>query len=108
MRYPDGGGLSAVGRARPEKVLLQAAQMFEQEISPVQVACRLRVSTKLAYQWRRRWRSGGQAALVSKGVGGMVRRLDQAQLARRCAGLDKGPAAHGRGEDQRWTLDREW
>ena len=33
MRYPDGGGLSAQGRARREKLRLQAAQMFEQGIS---------------------------------------------------------------------------
>jgi transposase-like protein len=37
-------------------VRLQAAHLFEQDASPVQVAHRLRVSTKSAYQWRRRWR----------------------------------------------------
>ena len=65
MRYPDGGGLSAAGRARREAVRLQAAAMFEQGISAVQVARELRVSTKPAYQWRRRWRAGGDAALAS-------------------------------------------
>lgn len=60
MRYPDGGGLSAEGRGRREKLRLQAAQMFEQGIMPVRVAARLlRVSTKSAYQWRRYWRAGG-------------------------------------------------
>jgi len=48
-------------------VRLQAAQLFAQDASPVQVAHRLRVSTKSAYQWRRRWRAGGQAALASAG-----------------------------------------
>ena len=52
MRYSDGGGLTAEGRARREKVRLQAAQMFEQDMDPVQVARCLRVSTKSAYQWR--------------------------------------------------------
>jgi hypothetical protein len=42
MRYSDGGGLSAVGRAAREKVRLHAAQMFEQDVRPVQVARRLR------------------------------------------------------------------
>ena len=28
MRYPDGGGLTAAGRARREKVRLQAAEWF--------------------------------------------------------------------------------
>jgi putative transposase len=41
-----------VGRARHEKVRLQAAQMFGQGVQPVQVAHRLRVSAKSARQWR--------------------------------------------------------
>jgi deazaflavin-dependent oxidoreductase (nitroreductase family) len=35
-----------------------------------------------------------------------VCRLSEAQLARLRAGLDRGPAAWGCGEDQRWTLAR--
>src|SRR5215470_10505092 len=93
MRYPDGGGLTAAGRVRRESVRLQAAGMFEQDVSPVQVAHRLRVSTKSACQWR--WRAGGQAALVSKGPGGTVCRLDDRQVARLRAALDGGPAAWG-------------
>jgi hypothetical protein len=58
MRYPDGGGLTAAGRARREKVRPSTAAMFEQHMDPVQVACQLRVSTKSAYQWRRRCRAG--------------------------------------------------
>jgi transposase len=99
MRYPDGGGLSA-------QLRLQAAQMFEQDIDPVQVARQLRVSTKSVYQWRRRWRAGGLAALASRGAGGAVCRLTSAQLARLRAALDAGPAAYGWREDQRWTLAR--
>jgi transposase len=106
MRYPDGGGLSAQGRARREKLRLQAAQMFDQGIKPVQVARCLRVSTKSAYQWRRRWRAGGEAALVSRGPGGAVCRLSGRQLARLRAALDLGPAACGWRQDQRWTLAR--
>ncbi len=106
MRYPDGGGLTAAGRARRENVRLQAARLFEQDVKPVQVACQLRVSTKPACQWRRRWRAGGCAALASRGPGGEKCRLSAAQLARLAAELDKGPAAHGWAEDQRWTLDR--
>src|ERR1035437_3908976 len=106
MRYPDSGGLSAEGRARRERLRLQAAQLFEQDASPVQVACRLRVSTKSAYQWRRRWRAGGPAALASKGPGGCRCRLTGTQLARLRAALEAGPAAWGWTEDQRWTLPR--
>ena len=106
MRYPDGGGLSAAWRARRERVRLAAVQLFEHDMKPVQVAHELRVSTKSAYQWRRRWRAGGQAALASKGPGGAVCRLSPAQLGRLRAELDKGPAAWGWAEDQRWTLER--
>lgn len=106
MRYPDGGGLSASGRTRREKVRLRAARMFAEGIEPVQVARALRVSTKSAYQWRRRWCAGGETALASKGPGGAVCRLSPAQLKRLAAALDEGPAAHGWGQDQRWTLAR--
>ena len=80
--------------------------MFEQGIKPAQVARLLRVSTKSAYQWRRSWRNGGDAALASKGPGGNACKLDDAQLARLRAALDLGPAAYGWKEDQRWTLAR--
>ena len=106
MRYPDGGGLTAAGRVRRERVRLQAAQMYEQDVSAVQVAHRLRVSTKSAYQWRRRWRAGGGAALASKGAGGAVCRLNGGQVARLRAALAGGPAAWGQDQDQRWTLAR--
>ena len=95
-----------MGRARRESVRLHAARMYGHGAGPVQVAHRLRVSTKSAYQWRRRWRAGGEAALASKGAGGAVCRLNQAQVARLRAALEGGPAAWGWGEDQRWTLAR--
>src|SRR6266851_9152877 len=88
MRYPDGGGLSALGRARREGLRLQAAAWFAEGIEPLVVARRLRVSPNSAYVWRRRWRAGGEAALAWKGPGGAVCRLSEAQLARLRAGLD--------------------
>jgi putative transposase len=80
--------------------------MFVQDVSPAQVAHRLRVSTKSAYQWRRHWRAGGGAALASKGPGGAVCRLNATQVARLRAALECGPAAWGWDQDQRWTLAR--
>ena len=85
---------------------LQAARMYEHDVSPVQVAHRLRVSTKSAYQWRRRLRAGGEVALASKGPGGAVCRLSGVQLSRLRAALEGGPAAWGWDQDQRWTLAR--
>ena len=85
---------------------LPAAHLFELDVSPVEVAHGLRVSIKSAYQWRRRWRAGGEAALASKGPGGAVCRLDDGQVARLRAALEGGPAAWGWDQDQRWTLAR--
>ncbi len=106
MRYADGGGLTAEGRARREKVRLQAAEMFAQDADPVQIARSLRVSTKSVYQWRRAWRAGGEESLASKGPGGSQCRLDEGQLEALRAALEAGPAAHGWDQDQRWTLAR--
>jgi transposase len=106
VRYADGGGLTAEGRARRERVRLQAAEMFAQDADPVQIARSLRVSTKSVYQWRRAWRAGGQEALASRGPGGSACRLDEGQLEQLRAALEAGPAAHGWVQDQRWTLAR--
>jgi transposase len=100
MRYPDSDGLSARGRAQREEVRLQAAEMFEQKVRPEQIAQRLRVSTKSVYQWRRRWLAQGTAGLASRGPGGAVCRLSDAQLARLTSELDRGPAARGWDECQ--------
>lgn len=80
--------------------------MFAEGVEPVRVARALRVSTKSAYQWRRRWKAGGKAALTSKGPGGSACRLSPAQLDRLVTALEEGPAPHGWNEDQRWTLAR--
>jgi len=106
VRYADGGGLDARGRARREAVRMQAADLFEREVPAGQVAARLRVSAKSAYQWQQTWRQFGRAGLVSRGPSGSACRLDEARLARLQAELDRGPAAHGSVEDQRWTLPR--
>lgn len=72
MRYPDGGGLTASGRARRAQVRLQAAAMFEQHVAPGEVARTLRVSTKWVYQWRRAWLGRGPA--LDAGTGDTVDR----------------------------------
>jgi transposase len=106
MRYPDGGGLTAQGRAKREQVRQRAAGWFAEGVSVSEVARRLRVSQTAVYGWRRRWTAGGQDALVSKGPSGSRCRLDDTRLERLAAALDEGPAAHGFGADQRWTLAR--
>lgn len=106
MRYPDGGGLSVQGGAKREAVRMRAVEWFAQQVPVAEIAARLRVSVNAVYVWRRRWKFGGRAALVSKGAGGSSCRLDQARLQRLADALEQGPAAHGYTEDQRWTLAR--
>jgi transposase len=106
MRYGDGGGVDQQERARRERVRRQAAQLFAQGRSAVEVAGLLEVSTKSAYQWRRVWVAGGVEALASKGPAGPDPKLSDEQLARLKQRLDAGPAAAGYVEDQRWTLAR--
>src|SRR3954464_2351123 len=105
MRYPDGGGLSPAARGRRETVGVEGAGVFGEDVAPVQVAARLRVSTKSVYQWRRHWCTGGEQALASTGPGGASCRLSDAQLDRLRTELERGPAEHG-WADQRWTLAR--
>nr|WP_274911100.1 winged helix-turn-helix domain-containing protein [Streptomyces sp. WZ-12] len=106
MRYADGGGLTAAGRQRREAVRMQAVELFEQKIKPPEVARRLRVSVKSAYQWQQLWRQGGADALGSRGPGGGRCRLSPRCLAKLAVYLDQGPAAHGWVEDQVWTAAR--
>ncbi|WP_239095598.1 helix-turn-helix domain-containing protein [Micromonospora lutea] len=90
MRYSDGGGLSARGRAKREAVRRQAAGRFAAGVSVPEVAARLRVSQTAVYGWRMRWRAGGEDALASKVPGGSRCRLDEARLRRLADALDEG------------------
>jgi transposase len=110
MRYADGGGLTTTrGRAARERVRLQVAEMFEKQLHTGDVAARLRVRTKSVCAWRRAWTAGGRAGLASRGPGGAVCKLDDAQLDRLTDELDRGPAVQQWADwagDQRWTLAR--
>jgi transposase len=106
MRYPDGGGLTAAARARRETVRVQAARLFAEGRSQAEVARRLRVSNMSTSRWYRAWKAGGIDALASKGAGGAACRLTPEQVQRLAAELERGPAAHGWVEDQRWTRAR--
>ncbi|WP_240111710.1 helix-turn-helix domain-containing protein [Streptomyces sp. MUM 203J] len=106
MRYADGGGLTAAGRAKLEAVRFEAAEMFEHGVRPQEVARRLRASRKSAYAWHAAWRQGGKTALASKGADGFPYRLRDGQVEWLQLELEAGPAAHGWTEDQRWSLVR--
>ena len=106
MRYGDGGGVGQVERVKREQVRRAAADLFERGLPAVEVAARLEVSTKSAYQWRRVWIAGGAGALASRGASGPDPKLSDGQLDRLSRRLEQGPAAAGYGDDQRWTLAR--
>jgi transposase len=106
MRYPDGGGLTAVERAQRERVRLAAAELIEAGASDREVARRFRVTRMSANRWRRALAAGGRAALASKGPGGARCKLTAAQLRELQTVLEAGPAAWGWVEDQCWTLAR--
>jgi transposase len=95
--------LASVGRQRRESVRMRAAELFEQKIKPPEVARRLRVSRKSAYQWHQLWREGSVRALASRGASGSRCRLSPRCLEKLAAYLEQGPAAHGWVEDQVWT-----
>lgn len=105
MRYPAGGGMNAAARVRREKVRVQAAAMFEESKTTVQIASELRVSEKSVRLWRRRWTAGGAAALASAGHGGSDCKLSADQQKQLAEMLDEGPVVHG-WDDARWTLAR--
>ncbi|ARF58092.1 transposase [Streptomyces gilvosporeus] len=85
---------------------MQAAELFEQKIKLREVARRLRVSRKSAYQWHQLWRDGGATALASRGPSGSRCRLSPRCLEKLAAYLEQGPASHGWVEDQVWTAAR--
>ncbi|MFB7915936.1 helix-turn-helix domain-containing protein [Streptomyces sp. NPDC056061] len=98
--------MTAAGRQRREAVRRRAAELFEQEIKPLEVALRLRVSRKSAYRWHQLWRDGGIGALDSRGPSGSRCRLSPRCLDKLAAYLEEGPNAHGWAEDQVWTAAR--
>lgn len=104
MRYAQGGGLTAAGRERRERVRFQAAAWFEAGRGSPWIADRLRVGLRQVEKWRVAWQDGGLEALRSAGSPGRARLTDE-QFARLEIELERGPLAHG-WDDQRWTLDR--
>src|SRR3954471_11718898 len=105
MRYPQGGGLTAVERARRERVRLAAAEWIEEGATDQEVASRFRVTRMSANRWRHALAAGGRPALASRGAGGARCRLSPVQLDELQELLDAGPAAWG-WADQCWTLPR--
>ncbi|MEU9140948.1 helix-turn-helix domain-containing protein [Streptomyces sp. NPDC048404] len=85
---------------------MQAAELFEQQVKPAEVARRLRVSQKSAHQWHQLWRDGECACAGLPGPSGSRCRLSPRCLEKLAASLEEGPAAHGWVTDQVWIAAR--
>ncbi|WP_434098217.1 IS630 family transposase [Streptomyces mirabilis] len=104
MRYAQGGGLTDAQRDARGRVRLDAVTRFEAGATDRAVATALRMSERSVERWRRQWREGGAAGVVSEGSPGRPRLSDK-QITRLERELERGPLAHG-WVDQRWILGR--
>ena len=100
MRYADGGGLTVRERVARGAGAAAGRGDVRPGLPTSEIAARLRVTPKSVRAWRRAWTAGGRAGLASRGPGGVVCKLSDAQLDRLVAELDRGPAA------QDWAAGR--
>ncbi|CAK7286823.1 hypothetical protein SGPA1_41083 [Streptomyces misionensis JCM 4497] len=70
MRYAQGGGLTDAERSTRERLWLQAVERFEGGQRNMEIAAALRISVRSVERWRRAWREGGKAGVLSKGSPG--------------------------------------
>jgi transposase len=84
---------------------LQAARLFEQDLSQAEIARRLGVSRQTASRWHASWRQGGRAGLAGPGRWGRPSRLSEADCRRVERALLAGAVAQGFATDL-WTLPR--
>ncbi|MGQ4458425.1 transposase [[Kitasatospora] papulosa] len=104
MRYPQGGGLTAERQVFRERIRMEAASMFADDLGNAEIAKELRVSVRSVQRWRRSWQDSGQQALRSRGPASRPK-LSEDLFAVLDEELGKGPVADG-WPDQRWTLAR--
>ena len=84
---------------------MRAADLFEQDVRPAEIARQLGVSHQIVSDWRTVWRHGGRDALRAAGRAGRRPKLSDEQLAQVEAALAKGAEANGYVGDL-WTLPR--
>lgn len=82
MRYAQGGGFNAAGRARRKLVRLRAAELIDAGHRDAEIAERLRVTPESVCRWRAAYRRAGAAGLATKGHGGRQPYLTEAQIGR--------------------------
>jgi transposase len=88
-----------------ERRRMHAAQLFEQDVIPAEIARQVGVSHQIVSEWRTAWRQGGCDALRSAGRAGRKPKLSGDQLERVRQALLEGAGVHGYVTDL-WTLSR--
>ena len=88
-----------------EQTRLRAAGLFARQVPQAEIAHQLGVDRKNVSRWYRRWQSGGEDALRSRGATGRTPRVSPAQLAGVEQVLLAGARASGFDNDL-WTLAR--
>ena len=84
---------------------MRAAELFEQGLTPAEIARRLGVCHQIVSDWRAAWRRSGQAGLRGAGRAGRLPKVNREQLDQVEAELAKGAEANGYANDV-WTLQR--
>jgi transposase len=84
---------------------LRAADLFEQGVSPAEIARQVGVSHQIVSDWRTVWRRYGRDGLYGAGRAGRRPKLSAEQLEQVEAALANGPEANGYTTDL-WTLKR--
>src|SRR5713101_9743852 len=91
--------------AAMERRRMQAADLFEQQVIPAEIARQLGVTHQIVSDWRKAWQQGGREALRSAGPAGRKSKLDDRQLAEVRNALAEGAESNGYLTDVR-TLPR--
>lgn len=84
---------------------LQAARLFQQDLSQAEIARRLGVSRQTASRWHAHWRQNGREGLAGPGRWGRPSRLSDRDWRRVERALLAGAVAQGFDSDL-WTLPR--
>src|SRR6266481_6819310 len=84
---------------------MRAADLFEQGVTPAEIARQVGVSHQIVSDWRAAWRRSGRNGLRAAGRAGRLPKLNRDQLALVEVELAKGAEANGYPNDL-WTLKR--
>src|SRR4051794_19660893 len=105
-----GTNSSTVGRVRPrrdfaamEERRMRAADLFEEDVAPAEIARQVDVSHQIVSDWRAAWRRRGRDGLRGAGRAGRLPKVSREQLEQVEMELAKGAEANGFPNDL-WTL----